>query len=199
MKYTKILATFLFCATLGTAHAEPLLGTDNFDLWTIKGPAVSWSIKDGVLTGVNDPEKKGSNLWTKKEYEDFTLKGEFKFTGIMDSGVFIRHDGDQIQFGISGSLKRDMTGSPYIAKLGKYPVEAEGVAELLKEGEWNSFTITATGNRYQVELNGSQVLDYKSDTATKKGPIGLQVHGGMEMQIEFRALEVEELKIEKEN
>lgn len=193
MKPITFPALIALSLSVSASRAEPLLGDHALELWSIKGPEVCWTIKEGVLTGANDPEKKGSTIWTKKSYTNFTLTGEFRFSGKIDSGVFIRHEGDQIQIGVSSSLQRDMTGSPYISKLGKYPVEAKNVAERLKEGEWNFFTITAIGNHYTVELNGKQILDYRSDTAVKQGPIGLQVHGGIEMEIQFRDLDVEEM------
>src|SRR5690606_27184511 len=121
------------------------------------------------------------------------IEGEFRFEGHVDSGFFLRNFDDQIQIGISGSLKRDMTGSPYIASKGNYPVEAEGVPTLLKEGEWNHMKTTARGGAYAVELNGKKVLAYVSDTAAETGAIGLQIPHGLQMKIEFRDLKLEEL------
>jgi len=182
----------LCLAAIASAPAEPLLSKNDLAGFNFKGPKECWSIADGVLTGQNIPAKTGSILWTNDKLHDFTLEGEFKFSGKIDSGVFLRHEGDQIQIGISGSLKRDMTCSPYIAKTGKYPVEAD-VKELLKEGEWNKFLITAKGNHYLVSLNGKQVLDYKSETSVEEGPVGFQVHPGVEMKIEFRSLDLKPL------
>ncbi|MND03823.1 hypothetical protein D3C83_238250 [compost metagenome] len=68
---------------------------------------------------------------------------------------------------------------------------------MLKEGEWNTFTITAKGNHYLVSLNGKQVLDYVSETAIEEGPIGFQVHPGKEMTVDFRKLEVKSLEAAK--
>ena len=180
---------------LAALHAapEPIFNGKNLDGWKVEGGEY-WTVEDGVLTGESDDKKKNSLLWTEKEYTDFTLEAEFRFEGHVDSGFFLRNANDQIQIGISGSLKRDMTGSPYIASKGKYPEEAEGVAKLLKEGEWNNMKITAKGKTYTVELNGRKVLEYESDTATEKGPVGLQVHPGLMMKIEFRDLKIEELK-----
>ncbi|MEM6916075.1 MAG: family 16 glycoside hydrolase, partial [Verrucomicrobiota bacterium] len=112
-------------------------------------------------------------------------------SGTIDSGVHLRNS-DQIQIGISGSLKRDMTGSPYIPKKG-YPVEAEGVAELLKMEDWNSMTITARGMDYTVSLNGKEVMNYTSDTGLEKGPIGIQLHAKRDMGIDYRNIRVVEL------
>ncbi|MGC4017722.1 MAG: DUF1080 domain-containing protein [Luteolibacter sp.] len=188
MKNT-IRCSALLLACVSCASADPLVTKDNLDNFEIKGPKECWSVKDGVITGQNVPEKKGSNLWTKTTYKDFTIEGEVRYKNPIDSGVFIRQEGDQIQMGISGSLKRDMTCSPYIAKTGKYPVEAD-VKGIFKDGEWNKFVITAKGSHYIVTLNGKQVLDYTSETSIAEGPIGFQVHPGVEMKVEFRNLDV---------
>ena len=66
--------------------------------------------------------------------------------------------------------------------------------ELLKEGEWNRMKITARGGSYVVSLNGREVTTYESDTALEKGPLGLQVHPGLVMKVEFRKVTLEELK-----
>ena len=188
MKTIRYSAIVLACIS-SCAFADPLVTNDNLDKFEIKGPKECWSVKDGVITGLNVPEKKGSNLWTKVSYKDFTLTGEVRYKNPIDSGVFIRQEGDQIQMGISGSLKRDMTCSPYIKKTGKYPVEAD-VKDVFKDGDWNKFVITAKGNHYLVSLNGKQVLDYTSETSIEEGPIGFQVHPGVEMKVEFRNLDV---------
>jgi len=180
----KTLICFLGTALVSNASPEAIFDGKTLDGWVVKGPA-PWTVEDGILIGKSDPAKKGSILWTEKEYTDFTLEFQFRFNGRVDSGVFIRQNKDQIQIGISGSLKRDMTASPYIPGKG-YPVEAKGVAELLKEGEWNKMKITAEGNVYNVELNGKHVMEYTSDTAKDKGPLGLQVHPSIDMKIEYK-------------
>ena len=187
-------ALLISLLTLGSLHAIPEAIFNGKDLagWKVEGGSY-WAAKDGILIGQSDGKKENSILWTEKDYSDFTLEAGFRFNGHVDSGFFLRGPNDQIQIGISGSLKRDMTGSPYIASKGKYPKEAEGVAKLLKEGDWNTMKITAKGKVYTVELNGEKVLEFKSDTALKEGPIGLQVHPGLQMKIEFRDLKVESL------
>lgn len=185
------LLTILFTAALiSHAAAEPIFNGKDLTGWKVAGEDC-WKVVDGVLQGENDPKKKGSILWTETEHTDFVFKCGFKFDGPIDSGVFLRHENDQIQIGISGSLKRDMTASPYIASTRKYPVEAKGVAELLKQGEWNTMKITAKGSVYTVELNGKEVMTYTSETAKDKGPIGLQVHPGKVMKVLFRDITLE--------
>ena len=50
-------------------------------------------------------QEKGSVLWTEKEYQNFEVNLGFRFVdGTIDSGIHLRNS-DQIQIGISGSLK----------------------------------------------------------------------------------------------
>ncbi len=181
----KTLAAFLAATLASHAGPGPVFNGETLDGWKVVGAEV-WVARDGVITGTSNDKKQGSILWTENEYGDFVFTCDFRFRGRIDSGVFLRHENDQIQIGVSGSLKRDMTASPYIASAKGYPVEAKGVAELLKEGDWNTMKITAKGPAYTVQLNGREVMAYTSTTAKEKGPIGLQVHPGVAMTVEFR-------------
>jgi len=187
------MLAFLMMARAGEQQLEPLFNGSDFSGWQEPENNIWWTIEDGVLIGKNDPELKGSILWTSKEYKDFILQLDFRFgPGSVDSGVFIRKVSEQIQIGISGSLKRDMTCSPYVAGKG-YPVEAVGVAALLKQDDWNTVRIQAVGNIYTVTLNGKQVLEYPSLTAAEKGPLGLQIHPDRDMQIYFKNILIAEI------
>ena len=192
MKNLNLILLVLFIGIGNTVQAdEPVLkkifnGKD-FTGWQVPENNIWWTIHDGILKTSSDPEKTASILWTTKEYTDFVIQLDFKFgEGTVDSGVFLRDINEQIQIGISGKYKRDMTCSPYIGSLGDYPVEAKGIKELLKTEDWNTMLVTVKGNVYSVSLNGKHVMEYSSDTAIEKGPIGLQLHGGKIMEIEFR-------------
>lgn len=158
--------------------------------WVVPDDNIWWKAGDGILSVKNGPEQKASILWTTAEYGDFIVDLEFKMgKGVVDSGVFLRYDKEQIQIGNSGSMKRDMTASPYIAGKG-YPVEAEGVEALLQVAGWNKLTIVAIGQNYSVWLNNKKVMTYDSESAIEKGPIGLQLHANREMSIEFRNVKI---------
>ena len=162
--------------------------------WDVPDNNIWFTVKDGVLKLENGPQKKGQTLWTSDEYENFEMEFDFKMgKGTVDSGVYIRNSREQIQIGISGSLKRDMTGSPYISGKG-YPVEAKGVKELLKLDDWNTMKICAEGKKYTVWLGGEKIMTYESDSAIKKGKIGIQLHGNRVMSIEYRNLKARSLK-----
>ena len=162
--------------------------------WDVPDNNIWFTVKDGVLKLENGPQKKGQTLWTSDEYENFEMEFDFKMgKGTVDSGVYVRNSREQIQIGISGSLKRDMTGSPYISGKG-YPVEAKGVKELLKLDDWNTMKICAEGKKYKVWLGGEKIMTYESDSAIKKGKIGIQLHGNRVMSIEYRNLKARSLK-----
>lgn len=183
------LVGILLLSGFASAEPEKLFTSGNLDGWKTQGAAY-WSITDGVLTGQSDDKKQNSVLWSEKTWKDFTVELEFRFSGDIDSGVFLRHENEQIQIGVSRSLKRDMTGSPYIGSKRGYPQEAGGVKDLLKDGEWNRMKIVANGDTYTVSLNGKQVIEYVSDSAKESGPIGFQVHPGVKMKVEFRNVTV---------
>lgn len=188
-----VMLAFLMTTRAPEEELKPLFNGSDFSGWQEPENNIWWTIEDGVLIGKNDPELKGSILWTSKEYKDFILQLDFRFgPGSVDSGVFIRKVSEQIQIGVSGSLKRDMTCSPYVAGKG-YPVEAVGVAALLKQDDWNTVRILAVSNVYTVMLNGKQVLEYPSLTAAEKGPLGLQIHPDRDMQVYFKNILIAEM------
>ena len=181
---------------LGQPQPKSIFNGKDFTGWEVpKGnEAAGWyKAVDGVLKIENGPKKKGCILWTKKKYRDFIMTFEFRFgEGVVDSGVHVRNR-DQIQIGISGSLKRDMTCSPYIPGKG-YPVEAKNIKKLLKAKDWNRMRIQAIGKEYTVWLQGEKVMTYKSDSAIPEGPIGIQLHGNRNMSIDYRKLSILQLK-----
>ncbi|MED5417307.1 MAG: DUF1080 domain-containing protein, partial [Verrucomicrobiota bacterium] len=95
----------------GDHHGKgtPLFNGKDLTGWKVPKNNIWWSVTDGTIVAKSGPKKRGSNLWTEKEYTDFNMSCEFRFDGKGDSGVFLRDGGQQIQIGISGSLKRDMT------------------------------------------------------------------------------------------
>ena len=166
----------------------------NLKGWKAPDNNVWWTASKGILFVKSTAEKKGSNLWTEKSYANFILQADFLMgDGTVDSGFFLRSEDDQVQIGISGSLKRDMTGSPYIPKL-RYPVEATKTKDVLKPKDWNTMKIKVVGKTYMVWLNGVEVMTYTSENIPASGPIGIQLHPGNEMSISFKNIKLAELK-----
>ena len=190
-------AVFLTSATALVAgpKLKPIFNGKDLSGWEVpdgNDEAGWYKAVDGVLKIQSGSKKKGSILWSKKKYRNFVVEFEFRMgEGRVDSGMHVRTK-DQIQIGISGSLNRDMTCSPYIPGKG-YPVEAKNIKKLLRPKDWNTMRIQAIGKEYTVWLQGEKVMTYKSDSAIDEGPIGIQLHGGRNMAIDYRKLKLAEL------
>ena len=156
-RLTAVLLTgFAFVTLAQDSELKSIFNGKDLSGWVVPKENVYFTATDGVLSIKNGPKQKGQTLWTEDEYSDFALEFDFKFgEGNIDSGIYIKNEKEQIQIGISGSLKRDMTGSPYIPGKG-YPVEAEGVKELLKMDDWNTMRIEVKGKTYTTFLNGKK-------------------------------------------
>ena len=182
-------------ALVAEAKLKPIFNGKDLSGWEVpdgNDEAGWYKAVDGVLKVQSGPKKKGSILWTEKKYRNFVMVFDFRFgEGVVDSGVHVRNQ-DQIQIGISGSLKRDMTCSPYIPGKG-YPVEAKNIKKLLKAKDWNTMRIQAVGKEYTVWLQGKKVMTYNSESAIAEGPLGIQLHGGRNMGIDYRNLKLAEL------
>lgn len=186
----KLLASFiLLMAVVSTKAQDPKLkkifNGKNLKGWVAPANNVWWTVNDGILFVKSTAEKKGSILWTESKYENFIIQADFLMgDGTVDSGIFLRSEHDQIQIGISGSLKRDLTASPYIPKKG-YPVEAK-VKDILKLKDWNTMKVKVVGSTYTVWLNGTEVMTYTSENMPASGPVGFQLHPGNEMSCSFK-------------
>lgn len=167
-----------------------------------EGDARFWSVKDGVIVGSTDQVKTEHNtfLCTTKKYRDFVLKLEFKLRN-HNSGVQIRSE--RLDDFIVKGYQADMAEQRYMGILYEErgrgilaDVQPEEVAQHVKAGEWNEYTITCQGPRIRLEINGFTTVDYeeKDPVGAKEGIIALQLHAGPPMQVEFRNIRIREIR-----
>lgn len=143
-------------------------------------PAV-WSVEpDGVLTATADKE-----IWTNKEYENFTLDLEFKTDNGTNSGVIVYCTDRQnwipnsveIQIADDHSEKWGTSPTYYQcgAVFGHLPAKWQKVVK--KPGEWNKMTITCKGKLITVRLNGRDVtkMDMNIWKSGTKNPDGTEI------------------------
>ena len=179
MKKLLVLA-LAFSAFAGTAAAkgwEPLFAPD---LSNAKYDPSVWSLGNGVLSADADKE-----IWTTREYENFTLELEFKTDEATNSGVIVYcTDRDnwipnsaeiQIADDHSPKFKNERGDTKSGAIYGHLaPKEVEVVK---KPGEWNKFQITCKGRNITVVLNGKKVteMDMSLWTSGKVNPDGTDI------------------------
>jgi Domain of Unknown Function (DUF1080) len=154
----------------------------SFDGWSPLG-AGEWSLVDGTLQGKNG---KLGYLVSKDSYTDFEISAEFWADETANSGIFIRCQ-DRNKVGADNSYevnifdkRPDPTyGTGAIVDTAKVAQPGPKAAD-----RWNTFEITARGDRLVVVFNGQQTVDVR-DTKYRGGPIALQSAGGT---IRFRKL-----------
>jgi len=157
-----------------------------------------WKVENGEIIAEN-PDKGGSVLWTSGSYKDFEVELEYiTLSKSYDTGLFLRgpSESHQVQIGISGSLKRDMTGCIYAPsdEKGSYPGQTNKIDEFHKVGEWNHLKVIMEGKRIQTILNGEPFVDYEAiNIGEEEGPIGLQLHPGIHMNVKFRNIRIREI------
>lgn len=175
----------VFAAAQSSEKLPPIFNGKDLTGWKTPTPASYWNVVDGVLVGESDERMKASMLYTEKTYKNVVVEAEVRWSGDIDSGIMVRKPEMQLQIGTSRSLKRDMTCCFYV---GKYPEEgqAKGKDEVLKAGDWNKIRLEARGDTYTVWLNGKKVTEYTNPASQDAGPIGLQIHAGVKMKVEFR-------------
>lgn len=191
---TVVLATAPRLST--AADLSSLFNGQDLTGWKAPVPNPFWKATDGVLVGENDEKMKGNVLYTEKSFRDFIFEADARWTGEIDSGYMLRKPELQMQIGISRSLKKDLTCSFYTGGAEKYPVagQAKDLEKHLKPGEWNTIRLQAKGDTFTVWLNGQKVTEYTNPKYSGAGPIGLQIHPGLKMKVEFRNLRVQALE-----
>jgi hypothetical protein len=202
---TLVLASLVyFAGALIGAAAEPkfvpLFNGKDLTNFKAEDSKAFWRVENGILIGENDAAKKGNYLWTQKSYGDFVIEFDVRWKSVsdrgVDTGLEMRNPHLQLQLGVSGSLRVDMSGSFYTGGKPAYPEagQAKDAKKLMKpEGEWNTFRIQAKGNTFTCWINGTKASEYTDPKFSGAAPLGLQIHPGVVMKCEYRNVKIAEL------
>ena len=124
-------------------------------------------------------------------FADFNLKLEFRGPAQINSGVFLRSqkEGEPHVTGYELQIW-DARPTYKTGALVNY-VEVTTPGKILAD-QWNSFDVTADGDRFIVVLNGQKLLDGR-DSKHASGVVGLQynINTG---KIEFRNIKIRPIK-----
>lgn len=183
------------------AHGyTPLFNGRNLDGWTMQWPGL-WTVEDGVLTGRQDPATGGDSwLFTNAEWDDFALELRFNMTAECNGGAGIRMpagvEGRPSQYGyeiqISDIDEEYPTGSVFRHVAANQKLHKPG---------WNEMGIICVKDHIVVYLNRQKVVDARLE-GSKKGRVGLQVHGGEKFKdqvVRFRDIRIKDLKPQYES
>ncbi len=172
-----------------------------------------WSYKHGAIVGLT-PQGLGFNtfLCSKKKYGDFELKFQVWLNGKnANSGVQIRSEiFDPKRFAVKGpqcdmgqGYWASLYGEHFGGKKNKEGLEGGGmmkqaapdvVKSVLKENDFNDYSIKCFGKHVTIKLNGHTTVDDDFPTMPDEGIIAWQVHSGPPLVVIFRNIEFKELR-----
>ncbi len=180
---------------LGRSTWKPL-----FDGKTLAGwhtlPGGKWEVKDGVILGTSQSSQRRHGLLVSdKRFKDFTVRLKYKAVK-GNSGLYFRTDKVDGSVGVHGFQAEiadvndigglyETGGRAWVVK----PTPEE-VKKYHKVGQWNQMTVSAHGRRIVVHVNGRKTAELKNDPGRLEGHLGIQLHGGMDMHVEFKDVEI---------
>lgn len=223
MKTPRLVGLILALALTAASaqESESLFNGKNLDGWG--GLPQFWKVADGVIVGETTAENptQGNTflIWQGGELADFDITCQVRFRG-NNSGLQYRSsvvDGEKfVLAGYQADLhpKAEYFGMLYGEKLGKRGIIAQrgqrveiggdGAAKVvgevgddaaLTDWEWNTLRVIAVGDRLVHQINGVTTVDItdRHPEALAKGVIGLQLHAGPPMRVEFKDIRLTRL------
>jgi hypothetical protein len=164
-----------------SAHPDVSGWADLFaaDLSNAEFPAGIWTVADGVLTASEDQA-----IWTKRDYENFTLDLEFRTAPGTNSGVIVYATDikdwipNSVEIQIADDFAEEWAKEPATWHCGAiFGHLGPRKSAVKKPGEWNRYTITCLGKKITVVLNGEKVteMDMGLWTSAKTNPDGSEI------------------------
>ncbi len=159
-----------------------------------------WEVIDGILTGTSPAsESKHGILLSNASYADFCMKFQFRVT-TGNSGFYFRSEPVAEAVSIHGFQAEvddkmdtggiyETGGRGWVAQVDLTKI-GDRKKPCYKPGEWADMVVTAQGDRYTIHVNGQRTVDVRDPKGRRNGRIGFQLHGGMEMKVEFKDLSI---------
>src|SRR5262245_37750470 len=217
-----LVASALFAAEPTTPPSGFRAIFNGRDLADWEGSPDYWSVKDGCLTGITDGSLKYNRfiIWRGGKLKNFELRVQVKVTPGGNSGINYRSQhrpdlGDGVVTGYQGDVVAngaDSNGMLYVERRRrilphtgeKVVIDREGqpcvVAHLrvrdFEPGQWHDFRVLVRGNHHQHWIDGhptAEAIDLDEKGRALEGILGVQVHVGPAMEIQYRNFFVQDL------
>ena len=178
---------------------RPLFDGHSLDGWTAT-PGGKWEVKEGVIVGKSDrAEAKHGILLSDRSFSDFVIKARFRVLA-GNSGFYFRAEPMAVGTGVHGIQvevdKTTETGGLYETGGRGWVVHAGSPnrPSPYHPGEWTDLELTAVRGDVVVKINGEVASELTADTGRREGRLGLQLHGGQEMHVEFKDIVICEIQ-----
>ena len=180
------------------AEFKPIFDGKTLRGWT-PAPGGKWEVKDGAIVGTSPKsERRHGILLTDKQYSNFVVKAKFRVHS-GDSGFYFRAERVKSAVSVHGfQVEVDTsqeTGGLY--ETGGRAWVHRPTAEVIKKrkykkGEWTDLELSAIDRNIVVKINGVVSTELKNDKSRTRGNIGLQLHGGQVMHVEYKDIVISE-------
>lgn len=177
---------------------KPLFDGKTLNGWT-PTPGGKWEVRDGAIVGTSPKsERRHGILLTDRQFTNFVAKAQFRVVA-GDSGFYFRVQrvksgvsvhGFQVEVDTSqetGGLY-ETGGRAWVHR----PTKDEVKRRRYQRGEWTDLELSAIDGHIVVKINGVISTELKNDKGRRHGHIGLQLHGGQDMHVEYRNLKIQE-------
>jgi hypothetical protein len=181
---------------MGLRHVwRPLLDGKTLNGWHTL-PGGKWEVRDGVLIGTNtSSDQRHGLLVSDGTFKDFTVQLKFKAVK-GNSGLYLRAEEVNDVVGVNG-LQAEIDASRDVGGLYEtggrawvvQPSEHD-VRTWFEPGRWNTMTVSAHGKWIVVHVNGRKTAEVHDDPGRIEGRLALQLHGGQDMEVHFRDIQM---------
>ena len=174
---------------------QPLFNHENLEGWETM-PGGEWKVEDGVIVGTSPAsDERHGILISQREYDDFKLRVVYK-ANQGNSGLYFRAEKVGEPYNVAGfqaeiDPEKD-AGGLYETSGRAWVVQPdpEDVKKWYKPNEWNEMVVVAKGKDVAVYVNGQKTAELTDDPGREQGYIGVQLHGGQDMDIRFKDIEI---------
>lgn len=177
---------------------KPIFNGKDLDGWHAL-PGGKWEVSEGSIRGTSPgTEKRHGLLVTDKSYSDFVVRAKFRVHA-GNSGFYFRIEEKKNAVGCAG-FQAEVDRTPATGGLYETSGRAwvtkpdpELMKDLYQPGEWTEIEVSAIGKDITVRINGKITSQLENDPGRTEGKIALQLHGGQDMDVEFKELEIREV------
>jgi len=174
---------------------QPLFDGKTFKGWHVL-PGGNWKVEKGMIVGTSEKsDPRHGLLVTDNIYKDFDLR--IKYLAVKgNSGLYFRVKEVGGPYGVEGFQAEidPLHGAGGLYETGGrgWVVEPDSadVKKWYKPGEWNTMTVSAKGQSIIVHLNNYKTAEILNDSGRTEGHIALQLHGGQDMLVSFKDIEI---------
>ncbi|KAB7732996.1 DUF1080 domain-containing protein [Rudanella paleaurantiibacter] len=196
---------------VGEITPDKLLKTNNFIIWKGGEPGDfefkgEFNITESGNSGINYRSERltdvpfalrgyqadidGRRMWTGQNYEE-RRRTTLAYRG--EKATINTFSGDASPEAIRSKVARNAwTGRTVTGSFGT----SDSLKNFVKPGEWNTIRIVAKGNTLRHYVNDilmSEVVDEDTVNGKAKGLLGIQVHVGPPMKVQYRNLMMKKL------